>query len=139
MRIAFCLLLAIPLLAQSDWAILSNIESGRKVKLKLAKNTVAGSFQRADQNTITILKSNQEQSHDRTTVKRVSLRTGKARARNAGLGTAIGAGIGAVLGLFVHGDLSRDISTLLLGANGAVYGAGIGALFPGYTTVYRAP
>lgn len=139
MRIALMLCIALPLLAQSDWNLLSAIQPGQKVKLRLAKNSIVGKFQRSDANSVTILVFNQELSHEKSTVKRLALRTGKARALNAAKGAGIGAAIGAVVGLFIPGDFVRGESALLLGANGALYGAGIGALVPGYTTVYRAP
>ncbi len=139
MRVALILFLAISAFAQSDWNLVPSIQPGRKIKLKLAKTSIYGKFQSADASGITILTNKQEQRHEVRDIKRVALRTGKARALNAAKGAGIGGAIGAVVGFFLPGDFVRGETALLLGANGALYGAGIGALVAGYTTIYRAP
>lgn len=139
MRFAFLFLFTLSLLAQSDWSILSSISPGRKVKLKLAGQSLSGEFQGADADSITIRIANQSQSHPKANIRRVALRTPKGRALNAAKGAAIGGAIGAVVGFLIPGDFVRGETALLLGANGAAYGAGIGALVPGYTTIYRVP
>ena len=93
---------------------------------------------------MSISADNGEAMVERTRVKRVKLRSGSRRVRN----TIIGAGIGFAVGLTIDqtlGTYFRNESSEGTGARVLTYLAPagifavIGAAFPAYRTIYRAP
>lgn len=105
----------------------------RSFKDELVSVTDEGITLRAKKNEVTVVRDD---------VLRVTLREKSKRGRNALIGSAVGAAAGFAVGVALcHGDcdLARDIAWGLPAMTGTGIGAGIGAAFPGYQTLYRAP
>jgi len=98
----------------------------------------SGGFISTSDTAIVIRLRNGDQSYAKDQIQKISVRKGSKRWRNAGVGAAIGAATMGTLAAIVIGD--DDGSFVAAAAVGyAIIGAGIGALFPGYDTIYRVP
>ena len=139
--LSLLLVAATALLAQADnWPLLRGIYPGQHTHVHLldGKRHSGGFISTTDAN-IVIRVPTGDQTFAKDQIKKVSVRKGSKRWRNAAIGAAVGA---ATIGiLFAANDGGDADSSFIAGAIVAygVIGAGIGALFPGYDTLYRAP
>ena len=138
----FLLLTAAGLLAQADnWTLLRGIKTGQTVHVHILDGSLqsGGFISTTDANIVIRLRTG-DQTFGKDQIKKVSVRKGSKRWRNAGIGFATGAAAVGIL-VAVVADEGDVIAPLVAGVV-VVYGlmgAGIGALFPGYDTLYRAP
>ena len=136
------ILAAVPLLAQADnWILLRGIYPGQLTHVHMLDGRLqsGGFISTTDANIVIRLRTG-DQTFGKDQIKKVSVRKGSKRWRNAGIGFATGAAAVGVL-VAVVADEGDVIAPLVAGVV-VVYGlmgAGIGALFPGYDTLYRAP
>jgi hypothetical protein len=142
MKTLFLLLAsAAALLAQADgWPLLRGINPGQVTHVHLLEGKLhsGGFISTTDANIVIRLRTG-DQTFAKDQIKKVSVRKGSKRWRNAAIGAAIGA---ATIGiLFAANDGGDADSSFIAGAIVAygVIGGGIGALFPGYDTLYRIP
>jgi hypothetical protein len=141
MRTLLLLFLATtPLLAESDnWILLRGIFPGETTHVHMLDGHLnSGGFVSTSDANIVIRMHTGDQTFTKNQVKKVSTRKGSRRWRNAAIGAAIGA---SAMGTLVGVAGSGGDDSLFAGAVIAygVIGAGIGALFPGYNTLYRVP
>jgi len=137
--LSILVLAAASLLAQSDnWDLLRGIYPGQTTHVHTLDGRLnSGGFISTTDDNIVIRLRTGDQTFTKDQIKKISVRKISKRWRNAGIGAAIGAA--AVGVLLAANDVEAD--PLVAGAvifYGLV-GAGIGALFPGYDTLYRAP
>ncbi|MFN0105256.1 MAG: hypothetical protein ACKV2U_24615 [Bryobacteraceae bacterium] len=135
-------LAAATLLAQADnWPLLRGIYPGQTTHVHMLDGRLnSGGFISTTDASIVIRLHNGDQTFTKDQIKKVSVRKGAKRWRNAGIGAATGAvAMGVLLGVLSDdGDLGTSIIVGAVVAYGLI-GAGIGALFPGYDTLYRRP
>ena len=122
---------------EHSWDNLKQLQVGQKTEVTLTSlKSVEGTWVDFSDEMITLKVDNQPRSIERSSVSRVSLRENPRRLRSTLLGLAIGGGAGLVVsaafGSKSEGALRR-IAPVCAGA-----GAGLGAAFPSYQTVYRA-
>jgi hypothetical protein len=128
----------------TDWSAVAALGAGSRVKVQPAKGKqISGRVSRATADTICVSRRAGEACFDKTDVHRVRVRAGKARARNAAIVGGVTAGIWTAFVVIAWGRSSDadDVPHLLyygIPLLGGV-GAGIAALFPGYTTTYESP
>jgi hypothetical protein len=130
------------LLAQADnWPLLRGIYVGQDTHVHLLDGRrQTGAFTSMTDTNIVIRQRTGDQTYTKDQIKKVSVRKGSKRWRNAGIGFATGAITTGVL--IAVADDGGDVSSPIFIAAVIFYGlvgAGIGALFPGYDTLYRAP
>jgi hypothetical protein len=147
----FCLFITLaviacglPLQAQS-WEALGSLKPGDRVRiLDVAGLDHNGSFVEVASGAITVRSGNGDVNVERARVRRVAVRSGSRRLRNA----VIGAGIGLAIGLVVDNTLGvrlRNEGQESSGARAATYigpialFGGLLAARPAYQTIYRAP
>ena len=131
-----------------SWGNLQQLRVGQKIEVvdtNLKK--YKGTFLSFSEEAISLRVKKQEVGVQREDVFRVSLRKKSKRLRNALIGLAIGAGAGVAAaeisirasepGFFPERAFWQVPYVVLLSA-GIAAGAGIGAAFPGYQTIYRA-
>ena len=137
--LSMLVLAAASLVAQADnWNLLRGIYPGQATHVHTLDGRFnSGKFISTTDDNIVIRLRTGDQTFTKDQIKKISVRKSSKRWRNAGIGAAIGAvAIGV---LFAANDVEAD--PLVAGAvifYGLV-GAGIGALFPGYDTLYRLP
>ena len=142
MRILFILVLAAAsLVAQADnWNLLRGIYPGQTTHVHALDGRFnSGKFISTTDDNIVIRLRTGDQTFTKNEIKKISVLKSSKRWRNAGIGAAIGASaIGAAA--IASNDLDGH-GSLVAGAviGYGLIGAGIGALFPGYDTLYRAP
>jgi hypothetical protein len=144
LAIVFALGLTIsPAADNSNWDRVSQLPAGTPVEviygsLKRANGTVT----EANQTAIGVQTDAGTVSIARTDAKRISVTT-RSRKKNALIGMAIGAGIGAAALTIGAKAGDIDFRHAWIAAGGAVVGAGagagVGALTAGPVTIYRAP
>jgi hypothetical protein len=139
-------LCGLALCAQSDnWERLRGIGPGQKTHVHTVDGKLqSGSFVSASDAAIVIRGRSGDQTVAKERVGKVSVRTGGKRWRNAAIGAGIGAGIGVALTAkrcdpyawiaYPCGARGATIVGIAFG----LLGGGIGAIFPGYDTPYRA-
>jgi hypothetical protein len=129
--------------AQS-WETLSELKPGDRIKVvDAAGETHAGSFASVSASAITLTTSTGELAVERARVRRVQVRSGSRRLRNALIGAAVGVAFGAAvdqsLGAYLRNEAGEQSGARAVSyaAPIAIFG-GIGAAIPSYRTVYRA-
>ncbi len=130
----FCL--SIASIARSQWSDVQALPRESHVEIVLAKSRVYGRLASTTDTSIAVRRGPRVTTVLRGDVERVGVRSGKARLRNARNGALIGLGIGVAVPFFIE-DSARPEANLILGGFGAAIGFGVGALAPGYRTVYR--
>ncbi len=138
-------------LGKHSWGNLQQVRVGQKVEVvdtNLKK--YKGTFLSFSDEAISLRVGKDEVGVQREDVFRVSLREKSKRLRNALIGMAIGAGAGvAAVEICAQassrfsfspclGQDFRAVAYAILVPVGGAAGAGIGAAFPGYQTIYRA-
>jgi len=144
-RIFLLLASATLLLAEADnWSLLRGVNPGQDTHVHLLdgkRNT--GGFISATDTEIVIRQRTGDRAFPKDRIKKINVRKGAKRWRNAAIGAAIGAAaVGTALAITYAVSDGHDSDYSLIGAamsGYAVIGAGIGAAFPGYHTIYRAP
>ena len=129
---------------QARWGNLKSLRKGQQVDVvQMDLKSFRGDFLDVSDEAIRIRVKKVKRAVARDQVFRVSVRTAAGRGRNALIGVAVGAGLGAAAGVGVlYGTGGSDFAGAIVGATtgiGAATGVGLGAAFPGYSTVYRAP
>lgn len=135
--VVLCALFAQQALAQSDdWGVVEQLKQGQPVKITtLNGKSHAGAVQSVTDHSIQL---ENNFSAGRQDVRRVQIRSGGHRGRNAAIGAAIGAGAGAGIGASLHSYGENKV--IGIGAAGfAGVGLLIGLAVPshGYHEVYR--
>jgi hypothetical protein len=126
------------LLAQTDgWILLRGIYPGQDTHVHLLSGgkQTGGFISTTDANIVIRLRTG-DQTFTKDQIRKVSVRKLGKRARNALIGGGIGAGVMGGVAAGLTGD-STIAAAAAVGYG--IIGAGIGALFPGYDTLYRAP
>jgi hypothetical protein len=123
--------------AEQSWANLGQLRAGQKTKVMLTSlKSVEGTWVDFSNETITLKVGDQLRAIERPSVARVRLNENPRRLRSTLLGLAIGGGAGlavsAAFGSKSEGALRRIAPVC------AAAGAGLGAAFPSYQTIYRA-
>lgn len=130
------------LLAQEadNWPLLRGINPGQNTHVHLFDGKRhSGGFISTTGDNIVIRVRTGDQTFTKDQIKKVSVRKGSKRWRNAAIGAAIGAAsIGILFVAQEGGDAGAPFTVGAIAFYGVI-GGGIGALFPGYDTIYRAP
>ena len=130
LTVALCVPLSQATLAQtSDWAVVSQLLPGQKVKVETAGKSYVGKVQGVTEDAIQIGKSDLIQKPD---VRQILLWNPGHHGRNTLIGLGIGAGVGVGFGVSCGRDsIINQGQCIAVGAPffGGV-GAGIGALIP---------
>ena len=126
----------------SEWTAVAALEPGSGVKVKaLRSGQLSGRLSRATSQAICVVRNNVETCIDKADVLWVRIKAGKARARNAAIAGGVTAAIWTTFVVLAwRGTSDSDAIPGLLGYGIPFWGgaaAGIAALFPGYTTVYK--
>jgi len=129
--------------AQANWNILKGLTPGDDIRIVLNdKKTYRAQFQSVSEESIVVRLATGDQAFDRQSVLRVSTQGKSHRLRNAGLGAAMGVGLGAITAASTSRNDSeaRAIGWAVLPPVSGAVGAGVGALLPtgGWHDVYRA-
>ena len=124
---------------QASWDNLRRLGVGEKIEVVDMKlKSFRGTFVSFSPEAISLRVGSDEVAVQRADVLRVTSRERTRRGRNALIGLAIGAAGGLATGLGIMerepGYAGAVAGTTILGA---VVGAGLGAPFPGYQTIYR--
>lgn len=130
-------------LRAQPWDTLRELKPGDRIKaVDTAGETHTGAFVAFSDAAISLRTGAGEVAVERARIRRIQVRSGSRRGRNALIGAAIGAAIGASVDQTL-GAYFRNESGDLAGARVITYVApiaifgGLGAAFPGYRTVYR--
>ena len=138
--LSILVLAAASLLAQADnWDLLRGIYPGQTTHVHtLDGRLISGGFISTTDAKIVIRLRTGDQTITKDQIKKISVRKSSKRWRNAGIGAATGA---AAIGVLFAANGVDGGGSLVAGAVIAygLMGAGIGALFPGYDTLYRLP
>ncbi len=129
---------------QANWDNLKGLTPGDDIRIVLNdKKTYRAQFQSVSEESIVVRLATGDQAFDRQSVLRVSTQGKSHRLRNAGLGAAMGVGLGAITAASTSRNDSeaRAIGWAVLPPVFGAVGAGVGALLPtgGWHDVYRAP
>jgi hypothetical protein len=137
-------LLAALLPAQStanSWDAVRALPEGAHVKVMVTSGEmIEGNLVSTTEDGMSIQAAQGEIAVERARVRRVQLRSGSRRVRNA----LIGVGIGVVFGVLLDQTLGVRLRNEGAGNRAAMYGipiglgGALGAAAPGYRTVYRA-
>ena len=137
--LSILVLAAASLLAQTDdWTLLRGIYPGQTTHVHTLDGRMnGGGFISTTDDNIVIRLRTGDQTFTKDQIKKISVRKSSKRWRNAAIGAATGAvAIGVLLA-------ANDVEADPFVAGAVIFyglaGAGIGALFPGYDTLYRAP
>ena len=125
--------------ARDSWDNLKQLQPGQRIEVVDMKlKSLKGTFVSFSEEAISLRVKESEVAVPRPDVLRVSLRENSKRTRNLLIGLGIGAagGLAAGVGLMERepGYAGAVAGTTVLFA---VVGAGLGAAFPGYQTIYR--
>jgi len=127
---------------EGSWDNVLGLAPGTRVQVvDLELKSFTGAVQAVGDEVITVRTKGGDVTVNRAEVYRVSLRQGSHRGRNALIGAAIGAGTGIAIGLPLDlqgGEEGEYLHSMFLGMIGAGAGTAIGAMVPGYATLYRA-
>ena len=138
MRILSIIILAAAcILAQADnWTLLRGIYPGQTTHVHTLDGLLnSGGFISTTDDNIVIRLRTGDQTFTKNQIKKIRVRRSSKRWRNAGIGAAADTLIGRVLNRNLYLDLNGFGIVVIFGGTGAC----IGALFPGYDTLYRAP
>ena len=109
--------------------------------MALKSRKVSGRLLRATPQEICVVGKSGQTCMDKADVLSVRVKTAKARARNAAIAGGVTAAIWTTFVVLAwRGTSDSDAITGLLGYGIPLWGgaaAGVAALFPGYTTVYK--
>ena len=125
--------------ARDSWDNLKQLQPGQRIEVVDMKlKSLKGTFVSFSEEAISLRVKESEVAVPRPDVLRVSLRENSKRTRNLLIGLGIGAAGGLATGLGIMerepGYAGAVAGTTVLFA---VVGAGLGAAFPGYQTIYR--
>ena len=139
--VVFAILACIQTAAQS-WEDLRSLKPGDSIKvMDTGRREQKGAFAALSADAISLRTGNREVSIERTRVRRVQIRSGSRRARNAAIGAAVGVAIGVTvdqtLGAYLRNESNGSGRPVTYIAPIALFG-GLAAAFPGYRTLYRA-
>ena len=136
MLLRFLLLSAVAFAQTDSWALMRGVYPGQDTHVHTLDGRMhKGRFISASDDTVVIRTGKGDSAHAKKDIKKVSVRTAGARWRNAGVGAAIGAAtMGGVAAAASEAD-GGIVAAAMVGYG--IIGAGIGALFPGYKTIYR--
>jgi hypothetical protein len=137
--LSLLVLAASALFAQPDrWLLLRGINPGQDTHVHTVDGRRHnGGFISTSETQIVIRQRDGDHTFAKDQIRKVSVRKGIKRARNAAIGAVIGsASMGTLAAIAGDGDKSF-VAAAAVGY--AIIGAGIGAIFPGYDTLYRAP
>lgn len=109
----------------------------KQVIIVLKKERFYGRVQSVSDDSLVVVENKKVITIAKADVRRVGIRSGSARGKNAAIGAAIGFGIGFTVGALIPGDFERSETRPLFGGIGALAGGGIGAAFAGYSTIYK--
>ncbi len=138
--LSILILAAATLTAQADnWTLLRGIYPGQTTHVHTLDGLLnsGGFISTTDANIVIRLRTG-DQTFTKDQIKKISVRKSDKRWRNAGIGAAIGASAAGVLVAATTADGADSFVAVFAILYGMV-GAGIGALVPGYDTLYRAP
>ena len=137
--LSIIILAAASLVAQADnWNLLRGIYPGQTTHVHTLDGLLnSGGFISTTDDNIVIRLRTGEQTFTKNQIKKISVRKASKRWRNAGIGAAIGASAIAVLVAANGGEVNPLVAVHAIFYG--LVGAGIGALLPGYDTLYRAP
>lgn len=132
------LLISTVAFAQTDtWVLMRGIYPGQDTHVHTRDGRKhKGRFISASDDSVVIRSDKGDSAHAKKDIKKVSVRTAGSRWRNAGIGALIGAG---TMGAYAA-NVSESDGGELVAAVAITYGLlgmGIGALFPGYKTIYQ--
>ena len=126
-----------------DWGNLGQMTSGQRIEvIGMSLKRTRGEFLASSPEELQVTASSGVVTIPRAQVFRVSLLEKSKRLRNVLIGMAAGAAAGLATGAAVDSSFSEDdehVAKLLFVPIGIGAGAGLGAAFPGFETIYRAP
>ncbi len=128
--------------AEGSWQNLNQLRAGQKIEVvdtNLKK--LKGTFLSFSEEAISLRVGKDEVGVQRPNVFRVSSREHSKRLRNTLIGLAVGGAAGLAIGAAVDSSFSEEdenIAKAIFTPIGLGAGAGLGAAFPGYQTIYRA-
>ena len=130
-------LTAAGLLSQAGgWNLIRGINPGQTTHVHMLDGRLqSGGFISTTDDNIVIRQRTGDQTFTKEQIRKVSVRKAAKRWRNAAIGAAAGTAIGGALNRSLYLDLTGVATVVIFGGTGAC----IGALFPGYDTLYRAP
>lgn len=136
MLLRFLLLSAVAFAQTDSWLLMRGIYPGQDTHVHTSDGRkYKGRFISASDDTVVIRSGKGDTAHAKKDIKKVSVRTAGGRWRNAGIGAAIGAvTIGGVAAAASEAD-GRIVAAAAVGYG--LWGGAIGALFPGYKTIYQ--
>jgi len=136
-------LLAVPSVVSAQWENLNTLQAGQKIQVVQTSKKDSGTFLSVSDKEISLQGKSGAQKIQRQDVRSVKLMVNKHRLRNTLIGAGVGAGAGAGISAAAwepRGFLGGRGTGAAVGAViGAAGGAGVGALWPGHETIYRAP
>ncbi|MCX6611256.1 MAG: hypothetical protein NTW74_10450 [Acidobacteria bacterium] len=133
------ILLAACLVCQAqDWAVVKQLPPEKQVIVVLKKERFYGRVQSVSDDSLVVVENKKVITIAKPDIRRVGIRSGSARGKNAAIGAAIGFGIGFTIGALIPGDFERSETRPVFGAIGALAVGAIGAAIPGYSTIYKA-
>jgi hypothetical protein len=139
--ITVCGLTIVPVLIAQSWDEVRSLKPGDHVKVRDATGEEQkGELRAVSPETITISDGGVERTIARTSIRRVQVRSGSRRVRNALIGAAIGVAVAVTVDQTLGAYLRNESNT---SGRGIIYaapiglGSGIGAALPAYRTVYR--
>ena len=148
MRLAAGSLFAIALQAddgaESSWQNVQQLQVGQKIRLvQMDRESANGKLLSVSDESISLQAGKGKRTVLRADVLRIDRKGGK-RARNLVIGAAVGAGVGVTAGAVLSrktivGYIGTPAAMLVGGIASSIFGMAVGAFFPGYAAVFRAP
>ena len=128
-------------LSAQSWDELRGLKAGDQIKvLDTGGREYKGAFRSVSNDAISLDTGKNEAAIERPRVRRVEVRSGSRRARNAVIGAAVGLAIGVLvdqtLGAYLRNETGESGRAVTYVAPIALFG-GLGAAFPAYKTLYR--
>lgn len=136
MLLRFLLISAVAFAQTDSWVLMRGVYPGQDTHVHTRDGRKhKGRFISASDDSVVIRTGKGDAAHAKKDITKVSIRTAGGRWRNTGIGAAIGAA--TMGGVAVNtSDADRDFVFAVMAGYGLI-GAGIGALFPGYKTIYQ--
>lgn len=126
-----------------DWGNLGQITPGQRIEvIDMSLKRTRGAFLATTPEELQAKVPSGVVSIPRAQVFRVSLLEKSKRLRNVLIGMAVGAAGGLATGAVIDSSFSEDdehVAKMLFAPIGIGAGAGLGATFSGFKTIYRAP
>ena len=133
--------------APKDWQSLKDLSPGTAVRVIAGTRSLSGSLQSVSDDALSVSSDKAHETVMRQEVKRVLVRKKGHRGRNALIGLAAGAGVGAIVGAASHRDctgfcvlnISRGQDAGIAAGVFGILGAAVGTLLPtgNWREVYR--